>query len=196
MIDFFAAVIIVLAIIIGLGYVLLPEGFSLHRLRQYNGNTEEPRVKPGRRNPQWERDAPTQPTSGAAEDSCTRYDAGADAEYDAQSLLLQYCDGDGGDFTVVVPPDRSPYTIGRKRDNDLCLHRDGYMSKYHVQLIYDKEGWSMVDTGNRNLIKVGSQRKKTLRLYGGERFILGCTEFQCKRSPAAHQASTIPVGRL
>jgi pSer/pThr/pTyr-binding forkhead associated (FHA) protein len=56
--------------------------------------------------------------------------------------ILKYRDGAGVERIVHLT--KSPFTIGRLNDNDLPLD-DPYVSRFHVELIYDGADCRLVD---------------------------------------------------
>jgi hypothetical protein len=110
----------------------------------------------------------------------------------------------GGDFghTMVYSPDRevrrlepeldrrqallvgdgrrsmlsgSRVVIGRSRDCDIVVS-DPNVSRRHAELRRGEHGWSVVDLGSTNGIKVNGRRVDSARLQPGDRITLGVTD--------------------
>ncbi len=65
--------------------------------------------------------------------------------------------------------------LGRSRDCDMVLS-DPNVSRRHAELRRDGEGWSIVDLGSTNGVKVNGRRVDEAVLEDGDRITLGLTE--------------------
>ena len=54
---------------------------------------------------------------------------------------------------------------------------DVNVSRRHAELVADGDGWTIVDLGSTNGIKVNRQRVDRARLGHGDRITLGLTDF-------------------
>jgi MoxR-like ATPase len=67
-------------------------------------------------------------------------------------------------------------SIGRGRDNDLCVPSDS-ISALHAVIKRDGNGYQLEDTGSRNGIVVAGKRVLSCLLHSGDVFALGDVEF-------------------
>ena len=65
--------------------------------------------------------------------------------------------------------------IGRSRDCDVVV-ADPNVSRRHAELHRDEHGWSVVDLGSTNGIKVNGRRVDQALLRDGDRITLGLTD--------------------
>jgi hypothetical protein len=65
--------------------------------------------------------------------------------------------------------------IGRSRDCDIVM-ADPNVSRRHAELRREQDGWSVVDLGSTNGIKVNGQRVDQASLNDGDRITLGITD--------------------
>jgi hypothetical protein len=65
--------------------------------------------------------------------------------------------------------------IGRSRDCDVVV-ADPNVSRRHAELHLDEQGWSIVDLGSTNGIKVNGRRADHALLRDGDRITLGVTD--------------------
>jgi pSer/pThr/pTyr-binding forkhead associated (FHA) protein len=73
-------------------------------------------------------------------------------------------------------PLRDLTSIGRGRDNDLCVPSDS-ISGLHAVITRDGNGYQLEDTGSSNGIVVGGRRVLSCLLHDGSVFSLGDVEF-------------------
>jgi predicted component of type VI protein secretion system len=66
--------------------------------------------------------------------------------------------------------------IGRSRDCDVVVTTDPNISRRHAELRRGEHGWSVVDLGSTNGIKVNGRRVDSARLQSGDRITLGVTD--------------------
>jgi Protein of unknown function (DUF3662)/FHA domain len=69
----------------------------------------------------------------------------------------------------------SRVVIGRSRDCDVVVS-DPNVSRRHAELRRGEHGWSVVDLGSTNGIKVNGRRVDSARLQPGDRITLGVTD--------------------
>jgi HD-GYP domain-containing protein (c-di-GMP phosphodiesterase class II) len=93
-------------------------------------------------------------------------------DYDLPSAwgILKYRDGAGVERIVHLT--KSPFTIGRLNDNDLPLD-DPYVSRFHVELIYDGADCRLVDRHSTSGSYVNSMRFSETALSSGDRLMFG-----------------------
>jgi serine phosphatase RsbU (regulator of sigma subunit) len=81
-------------------------------------------------------------------------------------------DRDGG--ARKVPLDGARLSIGRSHDNDLCYPADASLSRNHLVLESDPDGWSVRDLGSKNGTMVNGLRiTESQRLRAGDRIAAG-----------------------
>jgi hypothetical protein len=66
-------------------------------------------------------------------------------------------------------------TLGRSRDCEIVVD-DVNVSRRHAELVAEGDGWTIVDLGSTNGIKVNRQRVDRARLGHGDRITLGLTD--------------------
>jgi hypothetical protein len=84
-----------------------------------------------------------------------------------QALLV----GDGR--RSVLRGDRA--VVGRSRDCDVVIS-DPNVSRRHAEVRRGEEGWSVVDLGSTNGVKVNGRRLDSARLKPGDRITIGVTD--------------------
>src|SRR5688572_24061851 len=72
-------------------------------------------------------------------------------------FVLEVKNWDGREFSV--PLSRSPFSIGRGRENDLVLDEPS-VSKQHARLALELEGLVLCDTGSLNGVYVNSEKER------------------------------------
>ena len=82
-------------------------------------------------------------------------------------------------------------TIGRGRDNDLCVPCDS-ISGLHAVITRDGEGYQLEDTGITNGIVVGRRRVLSCLLHDGTVFTLGDIEFVFAPDVPQPPAASVP----
>jgi len=77
-------------------------------------------------------------------------------------------------FGVVrfLPLDKPVFTIGRKAENDLQLLSDT-VSRQHAEIVYDNDGYSLVDVGSKRGTFVNDQRIERCALQHQDRLRIG-----------------------
>jgi putative ABC transport system ATP-binding protein len=81
------------------------------------------------------------------------------------------------------------YTIGRARDNDLCLEED-IVSRHHARIEREADGYVLVDLGTSNGTLVNGERLTDARLLrANDRITVGSQEFEFRVAPAAPAAA-------
>jgi hypothetical protein len=73
--------------------------------------------------------------------------------------------------------DGTALLVGRSRECDIRID-DPNVSRRHAELRYDGEGWTIVDLGSTNGVKVGGRRVSSARLRPGDEIELGLTRFR------------------
>jgi pSer/pThr/pTyr-binding forkhead associated (FHA) protein len=63
----------------------------------------------------------------------------------------------------------------RGRDSDVVLS-DPNVSRRHAEVRRGEEGWSVVDLGSTNGVKVNGRRVDSARLQPGDRITIGVTD--------------------
>ena len=61
--------------------------------------------------------------------------------------FLYWLDDDGEQHVVMLPPDRTRVTIGRREQSDVPLTWDGEVSRAHALLEPIGEEWTLIDDG-------------------------------------------------
>ena len=89
-------------------------------------------------------------------------------ELDRRQALLV---GDGR--RSVLRGDRA--VVGRSRDCDVVVS-DPNVSRRHAEVRRGEEGWSVVDLGSTNGVKVNGRRVDSTRLKPGDRITIGVTD--------------------
>src|SRR5215211_2048688 len=84
-----------------------------------------------------------------------------------QALLV----GDGGRNVLSG----SRVVIGRSRDSDVVI-ADPNVSRRHAELRRGEDGWSVVDLGSTNGVKVNGRRVSDSRLRPGDQITIGVTD--------------------
>ena len=69
----------------------------------------------------------------------------------------------------------SRVVVGRSRDCDVVVS-DPNVSRRHAELRRGEEGWSVVDLGSTNGVKVNGRRVTDARLQSGDRITIGVTD--------------------
>ncbi|HEY6779711.1 MAG TPA: FHA domain-containing protein, partial [Thermoleophilaceae bacterium] len=69
----------------------------------------------------------------------------------------------------------SRVVLGRSRDCDVVV-ADPNVSRRHAELHRDEQGWSLVDLGSTNGIKLNGRRVDHAPLRDGDRITLGVTD--------------------
>lgn len=79
---------------------------------------------------------------------------------------------------------QSEVTIGRRRDNDVCLH-DSTVSGHHARLMIEGEAPVLEDLGSTNGTYVNGKRVGRCRLSGAEVIVIGkhTLQFQSLAAP-------------
>ena len=72
-------------------------------------------------------------------------------------FVLEVKNWDGREFSVALS--RSPFSIGRGRENDLVLDEPS-VSKQHARLALELEGLVLSDTGSLNGVYVNSEKER------------------------------------
>lgn len=76
--------------------------------------------------------------------------------------------------TRRIPLDRDAVAVGRAHDNDLSFPEDASLSRRHLKLSRDEDGWWVEDLGSKNGTMVNEARvKERHRLYPGDRVTAG-----------------------
>jgi hypothetical protein len=65
--------------------------------------------------------------------------------------------------------------VGRSRDSDVVVS-DPNVSRRHAEVRRGEEGWSVVDLGSTNGVKVNGRRVDSARLQPGDRITIGVTD--------------------
>lgn len=91
--------------------------------------------------------------------------------------FLYWLDDDGEQHVVMLPPDRTRVTVGRREQSDVPLTWDGEVSRAHALLEPIGEKWTLVDDGlSRNGSFVnGSRVVGRQRLSNRDRMCFGNT---------------------
>ena len=111
--------------------------------------------------------------------------AGVAARFTPRELLIHTPDGK----TRALPLDRDRYTLGRSSANELCYSEDAGLSRQHLVLERDGDGWSVRDLNSKNGTFVnGSRITAALPLGPNDRITAGhlTLEFAERSSPAAN----------
>jgi pSer/pThr/pTyr-binding forkhead associated (FHA) protein len=74
-----------------------------------------------------------------------------------EEFVLEVKNWEGREFSV--PLSRSPFSIGRGRENDLVLDEPS-VSKHHARIALDAEGLVLCDTGSLNGVYVNSEKER------------------------------------
>ncbi len=111
---------------------------------------------------------------GPYELSVTELDAVAAADRNGDYYLL-YRDDTGR--LLLHPLDTAEVTIGRTRDNAVCIAWDPHISRHHARLEWENSHWTVVDEGkSRNGTFVGTERVDDRRLLNpGDMLTVGHT---------------------
>ena len=80
--------------------------------------------------------------------------AGVVAKFVPRELLIHTPDGSTRTLTL----DRDRFTLGRSSTNELCYPEDAGLSRQHLVLERDAEGWSVRDLGSKNGTYVNGTR--------------------------------------
>ncbi len=76
--------------------------------------------------------------------------------------------------TRKVPLDGKQLSIGRSHENDLCFPEDASLSRNHLVIESDHDGWSVRDLGSKNGTMVNGLRiTESQRLRAGDRIAAG-----------------------
>ncbi|MCI0651146.1 MAG: FHA domain-containing protein [Planctomycetes bacterium] len=86
-----------------------------------------------------------------------------------------------------VPLAKSPFSIGRKPENDLALG-DNRVSGVHCRIVREGPRWYVEDLDSGNGVLVGGKRIKRQPLHNGDVVALGTTELRFEGVPAATAA--------
>jgi hypothetical protein len=91
--------------------------------------------------------------------------------------FLYWLDDDGEQHVVMLPPDRTRVTVGRREQSDVPLTWDGEVSRAHALLEPIGEKWTLIDDGlSRNGSFVnGSRVVGRQRLSNRDRMCFGNT---------------------
>ncbi|MDC1142205.1 FHA domain-containing protein [Planctomycetota bacterium] len=87
------------------------------------------------------------------------------------------------------------FTIGRKKDNHLCLEGDGKSSGHHANIRKDGENWIVEDLGSTNGVSVnGQQIEGPTILKTGSKLVVGqqMFRFQLQGKPLESSGETAP----
>lgn len=77
-----------------------------------------------------------------------------------------------------IPLSGHPLIIGRARDCDVCLPRDGWASRRHCRIYLEDGEWWIRDHGTANGTLVDGDLVIKQRLSGGESIVIGQTPFR------------------
>jgi Protein of unknown function (DUF3662)/Inner membrane component of T3SS, cytoplasmic domain len=118
---------------------------------------------------------PPEPSSGdfghtmvySPDRAAPRVEPGAGAAVPRQAVLV----GEGRRNRLAG----TRVVIGRSRDCDIVM-ADPNVSRRHAELRREQDGWSVVDLGSTNGIKVNGQRVDQASLNDGDRVTLGITD--------------------
>lgn len=111
---------------------------------------------------------------------------------------------DGDTMTFSLDPDtfEAPFilTIGRREDTDVILHYDNQVSRLHVNLTYDGNGFWIEDTGSRNGTFLANNDRipenQKVKIEAGELFRVGKTWLRLDPLPSDVTAPAEPVDPL
>ena len=73
-----------------------------------------------------------------------------------------------------------PYSLGRAHTNDLCYPEDASLSRKHVLIDKDEQGWAVTDLGSKNgTVLNGTRISGKHRLNPGDRLVIGQLTISC-----------------
>jgi DNA-binding NtrC family response regulator len=81
---------------------------------------------------------------------------------------------DGPDRGARFESEKDLVRVGCAADNDLILH-DPLVSRYHLEIKKDRDGFSIADCGSKNGTLIGQARIKEAKLHGRTELIVGGT---------------------
>ncbi len=72
------------------------------------------------------------------------------------------------------------YSLGRAHSNDLCYPDDASLSRKHLILEHDEQGWTVTDLGSKNgTVLNGTRVTRKSKLHPGDRLIVGQLSISC-----------------
>ena len=79
-----------------------------------------------------------------------------------------------------VPLTQDSYSLGRAHSNDLCYPDDASLSRKHLLLEHDEQGWTVTDLGSKNgTVLNGNRVTRKSKLQAGDRLIVGQLSISC-----------------
>ena len=79
-----------------------------------------------------------------------------------------------------VPLTQDSYSLGRAHSNDLCYPDDASLSRKHLVLEQDGQGWTVTDLGSKNgTVLNGTRLTRKSKLQSGDRLIVGQLSISC-----------------
>ena len=104
----------------------------------------------------------------------------------ASTLAIRTPDG----AQRTVPLEKSRISVGRAHENDLRFPDDTSLSRHHLVLERDEEGWTIRDLGSKNGTFVNDQRVEgRLRLRPGDRIAVGHVAMRLDEPPGDSSAN-------
>jgi len=80
----------------------------------------------------------------------------------------------------LVPLTKGSYSLGRAHSNDLCYPDDASLSRKHLILEQDEQGWTVCDLGSKNgTVLNGTRVTGKSKLQPGDRLIVGQLSISC-----------------
>ena len=107
---------------------------------------------------------------------------------DPRELVVRDLDGNA----VTIPLDRERIGLGRSAANELCYPDDHGLSRHHLVLIREKDGWRVEDLGSKNGTLLNGQRlEKSAPFKPGDRISAGHLVIEYAEPGASAPSETV-----
>ena len=105
-----------------------------------------------------------------------------------RELVVRDLDGNA----VTIPLDRERIGLGRSAANELCYPDDHGLSRHHLVLIREKDGWRVEDLGSKNGTLLNGQRlEKSAPFKPGDRISAGHLVIEYAEPGASAPSETV-----